>query len=105
MLEINVEKFDYRESFEKLKLLIIINDPILTYPDFTKDFTLKTDASNFALGTAVLFQSSKQICFTNRTLIEHDVNYSTVEKEWLAIVWATKQFRQLFIRKKTHGLN
>lgn len=89
---------DYIKSFEKLKELIT-NDPILAYPDFKESFTLTTDASNFALG-AVLSQKNKPLGFASRTLNEHETNYSTIEKELLAIVWATKQFRHYLLGRK-----
>lgn len=44
----------YVESFEKCKTLLV-NDPILQYPDFAKEFILTTDASDLAIG-AVLSQ-------------------------------------------------
>lgn len=75
---------------------LLMNDPILQYPDFSKEFLLRTDASNFALG-AVLSQgplgSDKPVAYASRTLNNSEINYSTVEKELLAIVWATKYFR------------
>lgn len=85
----------YISAFELSKDLLI-NDPILQYPDFSKPFILTTDASNFALG-AILSQgtigSDKPICYASRTLTDTETNYSTIEKELLAIVWATKYFR------------
>lgn len=59
-------------------------------------FILTTDASNFATG-AVLSQgnlgSDKTVCFASRTLPDTWINYSTIEKEPLAIAWATKYFQ------------
>lgn len=81
----------YINAFEKLKELIV-NHPILQYPDFNKQFVLTTDASQFAIG-AVLSQNDHPICYASRTLNEHEKNYSTIEKELLAIVWSTKYFR------------
>lgn len=82
---------------------ILMNDPILQYPDFTKPFVLTTDASNVALG-AILSQgrigSDRPICFASRTLSESEINYSTIEKELLAIVWATKYFRPYLFGRK-----
>jgi len=78
-------------AFNKLNQLII-NDPILICPDFEKRFQLTTDASNFELG-GVLSQDNKPISYVSRTLNEHEENYSTIEKELLAIVWATKTLR------------
>jgi len=88
---IDIQNEEYKNAFNKLKMLIA-SDPILTRPDFNKKFTLTTDASNYALG-AVLAQENKPICFASRTLNEHEVNYSAIEKELLAIVWSTKYFR------------
>lgn len=80
-----------------------MNDPILQYPNFTKPFVLTMDASNIARG-AVLSQgrigSDKPICFASRTLSEREINYSTIEKELLAIVWATKYFRPYPLGRK-----
>lgn len=82
---------DFINAFNHTKT-ILTNEPILQYPDFTKTFELTTDASKFALG-AVLSQNQKPICYASRTLNETEQKYSTIERELLAIVWATKQFR------------
>lgn len=93
---------EYIDCFEKCKTLLI-NDPILQYPDFSKEFILRTDASNVALG-AVLSQgtlgSDKPISYASRTLNESEINYSTIEKELLAIVWATQYFRPYLFGRK-----
>lgn len=95
---------EFLETFQLCKK-ILSNDPILQYPDFNKPFILTTDASNIALG-AVLSQgnigSDLPIAYASRTLNSAENNYSTIEKELLAIVWATKYFRPyLFGRKFT----
>lgn len=93
--KIDINNEDYRESFEQSKNLLI-NSPILQYPDFSKQFVLTTDASNYAIG-AVLSQNSEgkdlPIAYASRTLNDHEIHYSTIEKELLSIVWATKYFR------------
>ena len=93
---------EYVNSFEKCKTLLT-NDPILQYPDFSREFILTTDASNVAIG-AVLSQgpigSDKPVCYASRTLNESELNYSTIEKELLAIVWATKYFRPYLFGRK-----
>lgn len=92
----------YTECFEHCKTLLT-NDPILQYPDFTKEFILTTDASNVAIG-AILSQgtvgSDKPIAYASRTLNSSECNYSTIEKELLAIVWATKYFRPYLFGRK-----
>lgn len=97
-VKLNISDPSYIQSFQTLKT-ILTNDPILAYPDFSKTFTLTTDASNYALG-AVLSQNNRPICFGSRTLNEHEINYSTIEKELLAIVWATKYFRPYLFGRK-----
>lgn len=95
---------DFMSAFNTCKNLLI-NAPILQYPDFSKKFILTTDASNVALG-AVLSQGpigqDKPIAFASRTLNESEQKYSTIERELLSIVWACKYFRPyLFGRKFT----
>lgn len=85
----------YTEAFQKCKELLI-NAPILQYPDMSKPFILTTDASEVALG-AVLSQgcigSDKPVAYASRTLTDTEKKYSAIERELLAIVWATKHFR------------
>lgn len=84
-----------QEAFESIKKSLI-SPPLLIYPDFNKPFNLTTDASNEALG-AVLSQGKvgqdRPIAYASRTLNKAEKNYSTIEKELLAIVWATRNFR------------
>lgn len=93
---------EFINSFNTCKK-ILINDPILQYPDFSKPFNLTTDASNFAIG-AVLSQGpigqDLPIAYASRTLNPAEINYSTIEKELLAIVWAVKYFRPYLFGKK-----
>ncbi|KAJ4430359.1 hypothetical protein ANN_22575 [Periplaneta americana] len=74
----------------------IMTPPILRYPDFTKPFILTCDASNNAIG-CVLSQGTVgqdlPVAFGSRTLNQAERNYSTIEKELLAIVWGCKHFR------------
>lgn len=83
------------KSFNEIKN-ILISEPLLQYPDFNKEFLVITDASQEALG-AVLSQGplgkDKPTSYASRTLNKAERNYSTTEKELLAVVWAVKQFR------------
>lgn len=93
---------EYKKSFNELKKLIS-SDQILAYPDFELPFILTTDASNYALG-AVLSQIQdgieKPIAFGSRTLNKTEVNYSTTEKEALAIIWAVEKYKPYLYGRK-----
>ena len=84
-----------QSAFENLKNKLI-NPPLLQYPDFSKTFLLTTDASNFAIGS-ILSQGEigkdLPIAYASRTLSKPEQNFSTIEKELLAIVWSVQHFR------------
>jgi hypothetical protein len=84
-----------RDSFYQLQKSLT-QELVLQYPDFTKPFIVTTDASGFAVG-AILSQGKigqdKPIAFASRTLHKAEQNYSTIEKELTAIVWACRHFR------------
>lgn len=95
-----INKLDptYINAFEQLKTLLT-SHPILKYPDFNKPFVLNTDASQYAIG-AVLLQDNHPIAYASRTLNNHEINYSTTEKELLAVVWSVKYFRPYIYGKQ-----
>ncbi|CAK1589486.1 unnamed protein product [Parnassius mnemosyne] len=82
-------------AFDVLKEKLI-TAPLLQYPDFSQPFIVTTDASNYAVG-AILSQGpvgkDKPIAYASRTLNRPEGNYSTTEKELLAILFAVKTFR------------
>ena len=79
------------QSFQQLKTLIK-QAKCLAHPDFTRPFRLQTDASNCGIVAVLLQQvedsSWQPITFISRALTCIETNYSTTEKELLAIVWA-----------------
>ena len=78
-------------SFEHLKWKMA-ELPILTIPDFSKDFTLETDASNKGLG-AVLLQEGRPVAFYSQTLSERSQAKFVYERELMAIVIAVQKWR------------
>lgn len=92
------EKFYWLEecqaSFEKLKQSLL-TPKILQYPDLSKEFTLTTDASDFACG-AVLSQNYNGIelpvAFASRSFTKGEANKAIIEKELMAIHWSIKHF-------------
>lgn len=84
------------KSCDELKQLMC-NSPILSYPDWGKPFILTTDASDKAIGS-VLSQKDNDgvehpVAFASRVLQPPEINYSTVEKELLSVVWSTQHFK------------
>ena len=69
--------------------------PILHLPDPSKEYYLITDASDDGIG-AVLLQEHEgklfPVCYGSKKLSNAERNYSTIEKECLAIVWGVKRF-------------
>lgn len=97
-MKINAKDPQYIEGFENLKLLIS-SHPILKFPNYEKEFTVTTDASDYAIG-AVLSQDSHPICFVSRTLNKHEKSYSVTDKEFLAIVYSVTYFRPYLYGRK-----
>lgn len=83
-----------QNSFNILKEAMI-SPPILQYPDFSpeNEFILQTDASGIAIGAVLTNKDLKPIAYASRPLNSSEINYPTIEKELLAIVWSVKYFR------------
>ena len=92
-------KFDFNEScrsaFEEIKSRLV-STPIMLTPDWNNEFEIMCDASDYAMG-AVLGQRTekifKAIYYANKTFNEAQENYSTTEKEMLAMMFAGEKFR------------
>ena len=76
--------------------MILLSSPVLTAPNFDKQFKLYMDASDVGVG-AVLQQEDDQgidhsISYFSKNFDESQRRYSTVEKETLALLLALKHF-------------
>ncbi|KAK4328345.1 hypothetical protein Pmani_001242 [Petrolisthes manimaculis] len=82
-----------QKTFEEIKKLVT-TAPVLQYYDPRLPVTLQCDASNYGLGAAIL-QEGKPVAYASRSLTSAEKNYAQIEKEMLAIVFATHRFDQL----------
>ena len=97
-------KCDFDESckaaFNEIKSRLV-TAPIMVTPDWNKEFEIICDASDFAMG-AVLGQRTKKmikaIYYASKTFNEAQENYSTTEKEMLAMVFACEKFKPYILR-------
>ncbi|CAN6554879.1 unnamed protein product [Malus baccata var. baccata] len=98
--------FEFNEACEKaFKHLkdFLTTAPIITPPDWSIPFELMCDASDYALGAVLGQRKNKQphvIYYASRTLNDAQLNYSTTEKELLAVVFALDKFRSYLIGTK-----
>ena len=68
---------------------------VIYFADFSKPFILVTDASNIAVGCAILQKcDNKQriVAVGSKTLNKTQQNWSTTEREAYAIIWAVEKF-------------
>ncbi|XP_027124143.1 uncharacterized protein [Coffea arabica] len=89
-------------AFDKLKELLT-SSPIIQPPDWNLPFEIMCDASDYAVG-AVLGQrvgrAAHVIYYASRALNGAQLNYSTTEKELLAVVFALEKFRSYLLGAK-----
>ncbi|RDX64249.1 Retrovirus-related Pol polyprotein from transposon 17.6, partial [Mucuna pruriens] len=96
--------FDHHciEAFQELKKRLTCT-PILPAPNCGYPFGLKCDASNSALGVVLGQRVSKQldfIAYASRTMDLAQINYTTIEKGLLAIVFALEKFHSYLLGSK-----
>ena len=82
------------KAFTTLKCLLVA-EPVLRLPDMLKPFMLRTDALDVGIGDVLLQQHEGKlfpIAYASKKLLPSERNYSIMEKECLAVVWAVKRF-------------
>ena len=84
-----------QNAFESVKSLLC-HSPVLAAPDLSRPFKLEVDASAVGAG-AVLIQEDADgvdhpVSYFSRKFNRHQVHYSTIEQETLALLWALQHF-------------
>ena len=82
------------KAFTTLKRLLVA-EPVLRLPDMLKPFVLRTDKSDVGIGAVLLQQHEGKlfpVTYASKKLLPRERNYSIMEKECLAVVWAVKRF-------------
>jgi hypothetical protein len=90
------------DAFDRIKKALI-SAPILRPPNWDVPFEIMCDASDFAVG-AVLGQRIDNkphvIYYASKVLDEAQMNYTTTEKEFLAVIFAINKFRPYLVGSK-----
>lgn len=91
------------ECFQYIKDRFI-ESVVLIHPDLRNEFHLDSDSSYYAIG-AVLYQELENgeigvVAFISRSLHGPELNYTTTEKELLAIVYALQKSRVYLLGNK-----
>ena len=89
----------YRKRFEQLKQFLTIA-PIVRAPNGQLLFEVMCDASDFAIGVVLGQRDDGKpyvIYYASKTLNEAQRNYTTIEKELLAVVFALDKFRAYLV--------
>ena len=89
--ELYVWTQDHQNSFETLKKALITSS-VLSLPNFTKAFTIESDASEKGIG-AILQPDGHPIAFVSKALGPKAQGLSTYEKECMAILLAVYYWR------------
>ena len=86
-------------AFDTLKKLLT-TAPILQVPDWSLPFEIMCDASDYAIGAVLGQRKGKCPCviyYASKTLIDAQKNYTTTEKELLAVIFALEKFRSYIL--------
>ncbi|XP_015939616.1 uncharacterized protein LOC107465138 [Arachis duranensis] len=90
------------KAFEELRRVLTMA-PIVRGPNWMLPFEIMCNASNHAIGAALAQRDGKLpyvIAYSFKTLDAAQSNYTTTEKELLAIVHALDKFRSYFLGSK-----
>ena len=79
---------------------MLVSPPIMRSPNWDLSFEIICDASDYATGAVLGQREDKKafmICYASKTLDSAQSNYTTTEKEFLAVVFALEKFRSYIV--------
>nr|GEV62153.1 hypothetical protein [Tanacetum cinerariifolium] len=91
------------QAFDTLKRELM-EAPIMIKPDWSLPFEIMCDASDYVVEAALGQRNEKHfkpIHYANKTMNESQENYTTTEKELLAVVFPFDKFLQYLVLSKT----
>ncbi|GKC93870.1 DNA-directed DNA polymerase [Tanacetum coccineum] len=98
-----ISVFECIQASDKLKRELT-QAPIMTKQDWSLPFEVMCDASDYAVRVVLgqrINKHFKPIDYASKTMNEDQENYTTTEKELLAVVFAFDKFRQYLVLSKT----
>ena len=81
----------------------LVEAPILQSPNWDLPFEIMCDASDFAVGAVLGQRIDKKliaIYYASKTLADARVNYNTIEKELLVVIFALEKFKPNVLGRK-----
>ena len=86
----------------------LISAPIISAPDWSNPFEIMHDASDFAIGIVLrqhIDNKQRVICYSDRTLNDTQLNYTTTKKEFLAVVFVWKKISSIPTWNQSHHIH
>ena len=77
--------------------------PIMVAPDWSKEFELMCDASDYVVGAELGQRQDKvfhAIYYASKVINNAQMNYATTKKEILVIIYALEKFRSYLVGSK-----
>ena len=87
------------DAFDKLRTMLV-SPPIMQSPNWELPFEIMCDASDYAIGAVLGQREDKKafvIYYASKTLDSAQSNYTTTEKEFLAVVFALEKLRSYIV--------
>ena len=84
-----------QQALDQIKTILMVS-PVLSSPNFDKEFSLQIDASDVGCGAVLLQEDENFVChpvaYFSKKFSKCQKNYSTVEKECLSMLLALQHF-------------